>query len=191
MSIVKKLLCGILIIGTALLTACNQDHSLYIISDQRYVGGTKHQVIDIRADNGRFTITDGEPVILTMGIGGDANVEPHHKPRETMYLEIRAERCVINGSEEVYQKEYPDYFTNDKYRTRTEGTEDKIRRFPQYTEQLQIIFPIGECYGVIDFLLSDGVNGIHADGATLTVHYAKTENTIEFSEHHITVEDIS
>lgn len=194
MNVFVKKLYGILIICMAVLTACKQESSLYIISDQRYVAGQKRQVIDIRADNSRFSITDGEPVVLMMGIGGDANVEPHHKPRETMCLEIRAEWCTINGAKELYRKEYPDYFTNDKYRPRTEGTGDNICRFPQYTEPLEIVFPSGECYGAIFFLLSDGVNGTQGEGSdstTLTVYYAKNDKLVVFSEHLILVDDIS
>lgn len=192
---IKHVLCLIVAFCLALLCACNgKKEDFYIKSKAAYEGGEILQVIDISAESQTFQIVNGKPIVLKMGIGGEEKVLSPASDgiRSSMWIEISSEGCVINGVKDKYEKEYPDYCSDEKYRPRIQKS--KILwydiRYPKYYESLEIFFPEGECVGVIEFLLWDKINSTLSDTAELKLYFAKTNNVLVISQRNINVSDI-
>ena len=192
---VRYALLSLIAFALIIFCACEEQRTVfYVRSDSAYEGGTILQVIDISMDSNTFQIVDGQPIILKMGIGGDADVSSplYCETRTTMWVEISSEGCMINSFNDFYEKEYPDYTTNDKYRA--EIQEHKWLydvRNPTHYEEVEIVFPEGECYGVVNFMLWDRTNSGRSDTARLRLYYAKNSSTLMLSENFININDVS
>lgn len=189
----KNLLYCILMIGLLMLSACRKEDGFYVKSRAAYEGGEIYHVIEISSTNTVFKIEDGQSIILKIGVGGDVNpILDSAEKRETMWLEISGSGCTINDSFGKYIKEYPDYFTDEKYRAsiQDEKSFGYSVRLPQYYEDLKIIFPEGNSFGSIEFLLWDGVHMNYEDTAKVSFYYAKNGTTLIISKGPVTIDDI-
>lgn len=167
---------------TLLCASCQQGTDpLYLRSSSAGGSGEKSNVVDITIPHQSVQVTDPNTVTVTIGLGGDMKISAHEN--QTAVLKIDAEGCLINGVEDLFEKEYPDYFTNADLRATVEerywGYPTKT---PNYFEDMEITLPTGECRGQIDvtlYIKEDLYEGYRAE---VTVYYASNGNVIWFSE---------
>lgn len=157
------------------------DQPFYDISARAGGGGEKENVIDLSISTQCVSVTDTTTVTVTVGMGGDARVEAHKG--ETMVLKISADGCLINGAENVFEKEYPDYYEDTKYRATVEKSNwNYPKKTPNYFEDFEIVFPAGECRGLIDLELYNKDNAGENYTAELTVYYASNGSVLWISD---------
>ena len=178
----RGLTCILLLLAMLLCPSCGKgDQPFYDISARAGGGGEKENVIDLSIPTQRVSVTDTATVTFTVGMGGDARVEAHKG--ETMVLKISADGCLINGAENVFEKEYPDYYEDTKYRATVEESNwNYPKKTPNYFEDFEITFPEGAYSGWINLELynkdTPGENFI----AELTVYYASNGSVVWFSD---------
>ena len=171
-----------LLIFSVLCTSCQQGtKSLYLRSSRAGGGGEKMNVVDITIPHQSVQVTDPNTVTVTIGLGGDMKISAHEN--QTAVLEIDAEGCLINGVEDLFEKEYHDYFTNTDFRaTVEEHYWSYPTKTPNYFEDIEITLPMGECRGQIDVTLYIKEDLYEGYTAEVTVYYASNGNVIWFSE---------
>ena len=167
---------------TLLCTSCQQGtKSLYLRSSRAGGSGEKYNVVDITIPHQSVQVTDPNTVTVTIGLGGDMKISAHEN--QTAVLEIDAEGCLINGVEDLFEKEYHDYFTNTDFRaTVEEHYWSYPTKTPNYFENIEITLPTGECRGQIDVTLYIKEDLYEGYTAEVTVYYASNGNVIWFSE---------
>lgn len=171
-----------LLIFSLLCTSCQQEtESLYLRSSRAGGSGEKINVVDITIPHQSVQVTDPNTVTVTVGLGGDMKISAHET--QTAVLKIDAGGCLINGVEDLFEKEYPDYFTNTDFRATVEehywGYPTKT---PNYFEDIEITLPTGECRGQIDVTLYIKEDLYEGYTAEVTVYYASNGNVIWFSQ---------
>ena len=167
---------------TLLCTSCQQGtKSLYLRSSRAGGSGEKSNVVDITIPHQSVQVTDPNTVTVTIGLGGDMKISAHEN--QTAVLKIEAGGCLINGVEDLYEKEYSDYFENTDFRATVEerywGYPTKT---PNYFEDVEITFPTGECKGWIVITLYIKEELYEGYTAEVTVYYASNGNVIWFDE---------
>ena len=178
----RVLIVLMLLIFSVLCTSCQQGtKSLYLRSSRAGGSGEKSNVVDITIPHQSVQVTDPNTVTVTIGLGGDMKISAHEN--QTAVLEIDAEGCLINGVADLFEKEYPDYFTNADFRATVEEHYGRYpTKTPNYFEDMEITLPAGECRGQIDvtlYIKEDLYEGYRAE---VTVYYASNGNVIWFSE---------
>ena len=178
----RGLTCILLLLAMLLYPSCGKgDKPFYDISARAGGGGEKENVIDLSISTQCVSVTDTTTVTVTVGMGGDARVEAHKG--ETMVLKISADGCLINGTEDVLEKEYPDFYEDTKYRATVEESNwNYPKKTPNYFEDFEIVFPAGECRGLIDLELYNKDNAGENYKAELTVYYASNGSVLWISD---------
>ena len=178
----RVLILLMLLTVTLLCASCQQGTDpLYLRSSRAGGSGEKSNVVDITIPHQSVQVTDPNTVTVTIGLGGDMKISAHEN--QTAVLEIDAEGCLINGVADLFEKEYPDYFTNADFRATVEerywGYPTKT---PNYFEDMEITLPAGECRGQIDVTLYIKEDLYEGYTAEVIVYYASNGNVIWFSE---------
>ena len=179
----RRILIVLMLLTVTLLCAsCQQGtKSLYLRSSRAGGSGEKSNVVDITIPHQSVQVTDPNTVTVTIGLGGDMKILAHEN--QTAVLEIDAEGCLINGVEDLFEKEYQDYFTNTDLRaTVEEHYWSYPTKTPNYFENIEITLPTGECRGQIDVTLYIKEDLYEGYTAEVTVYYASNGNVIWFSE---------
>lgn len=172
----------LLLLALLLCSSCGKGNQpFYDISARASGAGEKENVIDLSISTQCISVTDTATVTFTVGMGGDSRVEAHKG--ETMVLRISAGGCLINGAENVFEKEYPDYYEDTKYRATVEKRYwGYPKKTPNYFEDFEITFPEGAYSGLIDLELYNKDNAGENYTAELTVYYASNGNVLWFSD---------
>lgn len=182
MKYMKKLLCISLTWSLLfLLCSCQQDTSFFYERSRKADGsGWKSNVINVFIEQAVYDIDGSATIQLTLGIGGSGKTRLDGT--EHVWLTVEAPGCLINDRQDVYEKEYEEFYTDDRYRPDVKehdwGYPDKI---PNYHEQMEITFPEGSCKGEIVFTLYDEWTNA-TDVTTLEVYYAKNDSMLVFSD---------
>ncbi len=168
-----------LFITCFLLSACGQNNEPFYHKSRMAGGpGEYSNVIDVSIEKRSISVSEKTVVTLKIGIGGDRNHD-----EESMFLEISAEGCKINDVENIFEKEYSDFYTDEKYdvdvKERWIGYPEKT---PNYYETFDITFPSTECSGEIVIKLIDKIHDQEGQTVTLTVYYASNGSVLWFSE---------
>ncbi len=175
-------ICILLLLSLLLCSSCGKgDKPFYDISARAGGAGEKQNVIDLSVPTQCVSVTDTTSVTVTVGMGGDGRVEAHQG--ETMVLKISADGCLINGAENVLEKEYPDYYEDAKYRATVEESNwNYPKKTPNYFEDFEITFPEEACSGWIDLELYNKDETGENFTAELTVYYASNGSVLWFSD---------
>ena len=175
-------LLSMLLAVTLLCCSCQQGtKSLYLRSSRAGGSGEKSNVVDITIPHQSVQVTDPNTVTVTVGLGGDMKISAHEN--QTAVLKIEAEGCLINGVEDLYEKEYSDYFENTDFRATVEKHYWSYpTKTPNYFEDVEITLPTGECRGQIDVTLYIKEDLYEGYTAEVTVYYASNGNVIWFDE---------
>ena len=175
-------LLSMLLAVTLLCCSCQQGtKSLYLRSSRAGGSGEKSNVVDITIPHQSVQVTDPNTVTVTVGLGGDMKISAHEN--QTAVLKIEAGGCLINGVEDLYEKEYTDYFTNTDLRATVEKHYWSYpTKTPNYFEDVEITLPTGECRGQIDVTLYIKEDLYEGYTAEVTVYYASNGNVIWFDE---------
>ena len=175
-------LLSMLLTVSLLCTSCQQGtKSLYLRSSRAGGSGEKSNVVDITIPHQSVQVTDPNTVTVTVGLGGDMKISAHEN--QTAVLKIEAGGCLINGVEDLYEKEYSDYFENTDFRATVEKHYWSYpTKTPNYFENFEITLPTGECRGRIDVTLYIKEDLYEGYTAEVTVYYASNGNVIWFSE---------
>ncbi len=178
----RELTCILLLLAMLLCSSCEKGNkSYYDISARASGAGEKQNVIDLSISTQCVSVTDTATVTFTVGMGGDGRVEAHEG--ETMVLKISADGCLINGTENVFEKEYPDYYEDTKYRATVEESYWSYpKKTPNYFEDFEIVFPEGAYSGRIDLELYNKDETGENFTAELTVYYASNGSVLWFSD---------
>ena len=89
-----------------LCCSCQQGtKSLYLRSSRAGGSGEKSNVVDITIPHQSVQVTDPNTVTVTVGLGGDMKISAHET--QTAVLKIEAEGCLINGVEDLYERNTP------------------------------------------------------------------------------------
>ena len=138
-------------------------------------------MVDITIPHQSVQVTDPNTVTVTVGLGGDMKISAHEN--QTAVLKIEAGGCLINGVEDLYEKEYSDYFENTDFRATVEKHYWSYpTKTPNYFEDVEITLPTGECRGQIDVTLYIKEDLYEGYTAEVTVYYASNGNVIWFDE---------
>ena len=175
-------LLSMLLAVTLLCTSCQQGtKSLYLRSSRAGGSGEKSNVVDITIPHQSVQVTDPNTVTVTVGLGGDMKISAHEN--RTAVLKIEAGGCLINGVEDLYEKEYSDYFENTDFRATVEKHYWSYpTKTPNYFEDVEITLPTGECRGRIDVTLYIKEDLYEGYTAEVTVYYASNGKVIWFDE---------
>ena len=175
-------LAAALLVAVASLASCGKGNKpFYDISARASGAGEKESVIDLSVATQRISVNDTTTVTVTVGMGGDARMEAHKG--ETMVLKISADGCLINGAENMLEKEYSDFYEDTKYRATVEEFYwGYPKKTPNYFEDFEITFPAGECRGCIDLELYNKDNAGDNYTAELTVYYASNGSVLWISD---------
>ena len=175
-------LLSMLLAVSLLCTSCQQGtKSLYLRSSRAGGSGEKSNVVDITIPHQSVQVTDPNTVTVTVGLGGDMKISAHEN--QTAVLKIEAGGCLINGVEDLYEKEYSDYFENTDFRATVEKHYWSYpTKTPNYFENIEITLPTGECRGQIDITLYIKEDLYEGYTAEVTVYYASNGNVIWFDE---------
>ena len=175
-------LLSMLLAVSLLCISCQQGtKSLYLRSSRAGGSGEKSNVVDITIPHQSVQVTDPNTVTVTVGLGGDMKISAHEN--QTAVLKIEAGGCLINGVEDLYEKEYTDYFTNTDFRATVEKHYWSYpTKTPNYFEDVEITLPTGECRGQIDVTLYIKEDLYEGYTAEVIVYYASNGNVIWFSE---------
>ena len=175
-------LLSMLLAVSLLCISCQQGtKSLYLRSSRAGGSGEKSNVVDITIPHQSVQVTDPNTVTVTIGLGGDMKISAHEN--QTAVLEIEAGGCLINGVEDLYEKEYSDYFENTDFRATVEKHYWSYpTKTPNYFEDVEITLPTGECRGQIDVTLYIKEDLYEGYTAEVTVYYASNGNVIWFDE---------
>ena len=175
-------LLSMLLAVTLLCCSCQQGtKSLYLRSSRAGGSGEKSNVVDITIPHQSVQVTDPNTVTVTVGLGGDMKISAHEN--QTAVLKIEAGGCLINGVEDLYEKEYSDYFENTDFRATVEKHYWSYpTKTPNYFEDVEITLPTGECRGQIDVTLYIKEDLYEGYTAEVTVYYASNGNVIWFDE---------
>lgn len=109
------------------------DDSFYVRSRQHQGDAVVDEVIDITAAQSEFDLSENAEVTFSMGLGGFA-MEDYE-----VYVTIEAAGCKINGEQDSYRKDYPDFY-QEKYRVEYEKGFG-VKTAAKYHEDLVIEFP--------------------------------------------------
>ncbi len=173
----------LLLIISLLCTSCQQGTKPFYARSRPAGGsGEKDNVVDITIAHQSMQVTDPNVVTFTIGMGGNMKIEAHKN--ETMVLQIDAEGCLINGVEDLFEKEYSDYFENELFRaTVKEHYWSYPTKTPNYFEDFEITFPSGECKGRINITLYIKEDLYEGYTAEISFYYASNGTVIWFNEH--------
>lgn len=172
----------LLLIFSLLCTSCQQGtEPFYVRSSRAGGGGEKYNVVDVTIAHQSMQVTDPNVVTFTIGMGGNAKPAAHEN--ESMFLEISAEGCLINGVEDLFENEYPDYYENEAFRATVEEHYWRYpTKTPNYFEDFEITFPSGECRGKITITLYSIDSPLENYRAELTIYYASNGTVFWFSD---------
>ncbi len=181
----KKTLFILLTIALCLcaLSGCAQEKGFYLKSRKAGAWGENTHVVDVTSEQSKYDASSSCTVTFSVGLGSGGNRAS--RAGESMWLQITADGCLIGESEDVYEKEYPDYFEDDKYAATVKehflGYPDKT---PNYFEDVTITFPQGECSGSVSVRLYGEEEG-NNDIAELTFYYASNGEVLCLGERAI------
>lgn len=133
-----------------LCTSCGPNGSkpYYECSPRADGSGGVATVVDVTIPRQCVEVTDPNVVTFTIGMGSDW--KPELYPQMTAILRIKAEGCLINGTEDVLEIKYPRCFDNEDFRpTVEENRWTYPALIPNFYEDVEITFPTGECKGFI------------------------------------------
>lgn len=170
------------LILTLIFSSCQQNNKSFY-HKSRMAGGPGEylNVIDVYIENESVSVSENTVVTLKIGIGGYRNHDD-----ESMLLEISADGCKINNVENTFEKEYPDFYKDDKYnvvvKDRWLNYPDKT---PNYSEMFDITFPSTVCKGKIDIKLIDKIHNYEGLSVELTIYYASNGTVLWFADEAI------
>ena len=192
----KCLLLLLLLLTLSLLcTSCGPNGSkpYYECSPRADGSGGVATVVDVTIPRQCVEVTD--PNVVTFAIGMGSNWKPELYPQMTAILRIKAEGCLINGTEDVLEIEYPRCFDNEDFRpTVEENRWTYPALIPNFYEDVEITFPTGEFKGIIYISLyvvdpslwPDNTNRYPQGGllerAKIDFYYASNGTVIWFSD---------
>ena len=140
--------------------------------------GEYFNVIDVSVENESILVSENTVVTLNIGIGGYRNHD-----EESIFLEISAEGWQINGVENNFEKEYTEFYFDDKYDvTVKEKLVGYPEKTPNYHEMFEIAFPSTECNGKIEISLIDKMHNQEGQTVTLTIYYASNGTVLWISD---------
>ena len=168
------------LISITAFSSCSDDERFYLKSNKAGSWGENIHVVDVSSTQSKYDISVSRTITFSVGIGGSGNYA--NRADESMWLEITAEGCLIEENEDVFEKEYSEYFKNEidvaNVKEHFWGYSDKT---PNYFEELSITFPEGECKGNVKIRLygeEEGNNEI----AELTFYYASNGSVLCLSD---------
>ena len=192
----KCLLLLLLLLTLSLLcTSCGPNGSkpYYECSPRADGSGGVATVVDVTIPRQCVEVTDPNVVTFTIGMG--SIWKPELYPPMTAILRIKAEGCLINGTEDVLEIKYPRCFDNaDFLPTVEENRWTYPALIPNVYENVEITFPTGECKGGIYISLyiadtsrwqgtiNEPIQGVLLDYGKISFHYASNGTVIWFND---------
>lgn len=184
MRVVRRVICIAMILCVMFsFCACEQEDTSFCAKSSNVVGDAgKGEVISAEIKAEVLDISEHNIVSVKMGFGG--RKKNTLDGTENTWVSIEGQGCIINGQSDKYEKKYDDFHTNDIYRH-----SEKERLWgltypdliPNYFEDVEVIFPEGECVGELIFRFNDLLPNGSVDYATVSIYYAKTDTIIVFS----------
>lgn len=178
-----------------LCTSCGPNGSkpYYECSPRADVGGETHTVVDVTIPRQCVDVTDPNVVTLTVGMGGD--FKPELYQQMSAVLRITAKGCLINGTEDFLEIEYPNCFGDEDFLPTVEENRWTYPvKTPNFYEDFEITFPTEECTGsiVISLYIADTsrwqgttrepIQGVLLGFGKISFHYASNGTVIWFND---------
>lgn len=154
--VLTAVIVGLIVIAVSLcsfMIGKLNDDSFYVRSSQYQGDSTVDEVIDFYSEHSEISLYENPAVTFSMGLGGFATEDYE------VYVTVEAPGCKINGVEDTYRKDYPD-FHEEKYRVEYTGFAS-LKTSAKYHEDLVIDFPDNRKAGTIVMqlhIMSDRAN---------------------------------
>lgn len=162
--------------------------------------GESHTVVDVTIPRQCVDVTDPNVVTLTVGMGGD--FKPELYQQMSAVLRITAKGCLINGTEDFLEIEYPNCFGDEDFLPTVEENRWTYPvKTPNFYEDFEITFPTEECTGsiVISLYIADTsrwqgttrepIQGVLLDYGKISFHYASNGTVIWFADYILRVDE--